>query len=470
MNRVDLIGGYYKSHAPAFSRQDCVNFIPEFAQVSQTLTQSMLRGAPGFSLFANVSDDEIGKAGPIRGDDNVEGRFFFVSGNLFCELLANQTISVIGYIPGVSRVSITHNQIENGHEILITNGSSSGYVYSTATGVFSPVSDDAFVGAISSDYIDSYLVLTEPFGRFWYISDLANAKSYNFLDRFQAEASPDKIVRTIVARNEVITLNETTVQFFYNAGTVSNTFQDKGAVIDVGCAGTWTVANDAGVVAWLGNDGQFYALEGYAAIPISTETEVEAIKGLNWSQAFAFTFKDRGHLIAYWTFPDGPTLGYDFTTKLWHRRQSFGLKRWRLNTLTYWRGKWIGGDCATGKLYVLDWDVFEEDGKDLIAERITGPLHGDRNRFIVSYAELVMTVGTIPLGQKHEVMLTYSDDTGLNFKNWKIRSLGGRGQYQKRVRFDQLGQTLGRVWKIRVATRGKRDVIEAVLELEPTTP
>lgn len=461
MQPVDLIGGYYRDSSIPQSRQDTVNWIPEVAQAAGTRTQWKLRGAPGLDFLLDIPG-----GGPIRGAENVEGQLFVVSGQKLCEIGPTGTVTDRGTIPGVGPVYMAHNQRSTGSELLIENGSSSGYVWNTATGTFTTITDEAHVGAISADYLDSFFILAEPFGRFWYHSDLATGLAYNSLDRYESEASPDRIVCARVNQFEVVVFNETTVEFFGNTGAATNTFQSKRIVIEVGCAGRGTVARVAGTLAWLGNDGQFYALANYQAVPISTDAEVKAIKGLNWSQAFATVFKDDSHEIAYWTFPDGQTFGYDFSTKLWHRRESYGLDRWRLNTLTYWNGKWVGGDFQRGRLYVLNWNTYTENGQPLVAERVTGPLHSDQSRFSVNYAELIFDTGTAAFGVEHEALLSYADDSGHNFKNWKSRSLGERGQYGKRVRYHQLGQTLNRVWRIRVASNGKRDLLGAVLQAE----
>ncbi len=69
---------------------------------------------------------------PIRGLRNVEGSLFIVASDKLYELGVNGVAIDRGTIPGVGRVSISHNQITGGNEVLIVNGSS-GYVYNTVT-------------------------------------------------------------------------------------------------------------------------------------------------------------------------------------------------------------------------------------------------------------------------------------------------------------------------------------------------
>lgn len=67
-----------------------------------------------------------------------------------------------------------------------------------------------------------------------------------------------------------------------------------------------------------------------------------------------------------------------------------------------------------------------------------------------------------------KVFVCYSDDGGRNWSNWRERSLGEVGEYGKRVRLSQLGRFRNRIWKVRVSSPIKRDLLGAVAVLEPT--
>lgn len=68
-----------------------------------------------------------------------------------------------------------------------------------------------------------------------------------------------------------------------------------------------------------------------------------------------------------------------------------------------------------------------------------------------------------------KVFLCYSDDGGHTWSNWRERSLGERGEYGKRVRFNGLGAFRNRIWRIRVSSPIKRDLLGAVADLRRTT-
>ncbi|NIJ86992.1 photosystem II stability/assembly factor-like uncharacterized protein [Xanthomonas arboricola] len=390
LHPVDLLGGFYADDSKPWSVQDTVNWLPEVAEVPGTRTQMKLASPPGLREYMRLGDR------PIRGLRNVEGTLFAVCGNDLHQISTKATSTVRGQIPGVGRVQMAHNQITGGNELLLVNGQSTGYVWNTAKNTYLRITDDGYPGARAADYLDSYLLQVEPFGRFWFHSQLANALDYNTLDRYESEASPDKIVTLIVSQFEVVVFNETTTEFFYNAGGNTGTLQNKRVLIDRGCASGDTVQRLDNSVFWLGNDGVVYRLNGYQAIPISTGPVQAAIRDNNWKQAFAFTWEDGKHKVYYLTFPDGKTWGYDVVTGVWHRRASFGLDRWRLNHLVRWNGMWIGSDFQRGRLWVLDWDYHLEGNRPIISERVSPVLHANQNALVIPSAELVIETGEGP--------------------------------------------------------------------------
>lgn len=365
-----------------WAAQDCCNWIPVRAEATGALTEWMLRGAPGLVVIAGVGN------GPCRGLHDAEGSLFGVSGGSAYRIYPDGTSASIGTIPGTGRVSIAHNKVTGGSEIVFANGSS-GYVYNTVAGALSQIADAGFPGAKVVDFVDNYIAGVDPQGLFWFISDLAQATSYNTLDRADAEAQPDKIVTLIVSNRQVLVLGSRTGQFFRNAGTATGTFQNvDGAEMDVGCAGTFAIARFDNTVVWLGHNGIVYRLNGYQPVRISTHAIEQKIGRGNMAQAVMFTYQDQGHEIVYLTIPNGQTWGYDAATLKWHRRESYGLKRWRVNALVRSNGQWIGGDYASGKLYRLEWDHYLEGCEPLVA-KATGPaIYDAGNRFILDELRL----------------------------------------------------------------------------------
>lgn len=397
MNPIDLIGGFYTVDGLSWACQDTVNYLPTKAEAAGTKTPAMLKTPPGLKPYVNIGD---APSFAIRGMHDVEGALFVVSGRKLYQI-SNKGVAIpIGTIPGVSRVSMAHNQITGGNELLVVNGTA-GYVYNTVTQVFERVTDEGYPGSFLADYIDSYLMQVEPFGRFLFHSNLADASDYNTLDRFEAETYPDKVVSMLVDHQEVWAFGERSIDLFENSGSATGTFIAKGISIEQGCAGRFTPAKLDNSVFWLGNDGIVYRANGYSPVRISTHAIEDAIADCDWSQAFAFTWSSKGHKVYYLTFPDGQTWGFDVSSGLWHRRSTYTpafevSRRWRLNDLVYSNGRWIGGDSLSGKLYILDWDYMLDDQDALVSERVSPIVYNAGSRFTVDAVELLMRTGEKP--------------------------------------------------------------------------
>lgn len=388
---MQIVGGSYADDALPWTHQDTVNYLPVPAEKEGVRSSAILRGVPGFTTFC-----DLGTNAPIRGMRNVEGRLFVVSGSTLFLVKPDGSHTSLGTIPGVSRCSLSHNQITGGNEVVISNGQA-GYIYNTAANTFAQITDEAFIGAISFDFVDGYILGIEPARRFAFTSDLADAGSYSSLDRYEAEGSPDLLVGQAVTHREWWLMGERTIEPFTNTGDAEGTFQrTQGTVIEVGLAATHAVAVMDNSVFWLGSDGIVYRANGYTPQRISTHAIEQAISRCTLAKAFAFTWEDAGHKVFYLTFQDGQTWGYDAATGEWHRRESYGLDRWRINALVKWNGKWMAGDYSNGKLYALDKAsglIQHEDGQPLERRRITGVTHDNQNRLIIDGLALVIDTG-----------------------------------------------------------------------------
>lgn len=455
-----VIGGAYSDDAKAWSVQDTVNYIPEMAEKEGTRSPSILRGAPGMKLFTTLNTHAA-----IRGMHNVEGLLLVVSGTGLFRIYPNGAYTLIGTIPGVERVSMAHNQITGGNQVAIANGTA-GYVYTTTTGTLAQIADSGFPGSISFDFVDSYITGIEPGRRFAFTSELADATSYNTLDRYEAEGSPDKLVGQIVTHREWWLFGERTIEPYVNTGDNTGTFQrSSGTVIEIGAASRSAICQMDNAVFWLGDDGVVYRANGYTPIRISTHAIEQAISRTNKAQAFAFTYEDHGHQIFYLTFPDGMTWGYDAASGEWHRRQSHGLDRWRVNALVLWNGLWIAGDYTNGSLYTLDWALQSEAGSVMQRRRVTGVLSDNQNRVTVNGVALVFDTG---MGGETPatVDFRYSKDGGHNWSAWRQRDMGNTGDFVKQIEMRQFGQGRQWVFDIRVTDDAKADLMSAATMLE----
>ena len=181
-----LPDGSYADDTRPYTSQDVINYIPEFAENQQSRGPVKLIGAPGLQPFSTVGTG-------FRGLHNVEGKLFAVSGNKLYQVSANGTTAQLGTIAGIGRVSMAHNQIAGGNQLLIVNGSS-GYIWDTVTSKLTKITAAGFPGAIVADFIGQLFVTVEPQGRYFQNSALVDGLTWSALETYEGESSPDRIV------------------------------------------------------------------------------------------------------------------------------------------------------------------------------------------------------------------------------------------------------------------------------------
>lgn len=401
--QIPILGPSYVDPNLHWSRQDTLNWLLVKAEQGGTLTQWQLRDAPGVEPFVRITrevESEGGPVtldiGPVRGMRNVEGKLFVVAAQTLYQISNNGVAIPFGTIPGVARVSMAHNQSGLGNELIIVNGSA-GYVFNTNFNTLTKITDEGYPGAFIADYIDQYLAQVEPQGRFWFHSDLANGTDYNTLDRYEAEADPDRIVSLIVSHREVLVFGRDTIEPFVNTGGQTGTFERAtNTVVEVGCAAKFTPRKLDNSVFWLDDKRLVRRLDGYTPIRISTDAIDSAFQECSEAEiaaCYAFTWESRGHKVYYITVPGRFTFGYDVLTGSWHRRSTWNMEHWDVVDAVYWNGRWITGSGRFGRLYELDWDYKLDSCDPLVRKRVTGKLWDDENELTLNNVELKFNTG-----------------------------------------------------------------------------
>lgn len=379
--------GFYASEDRPFSQQDVWNYLPCKAEAPGARSSLMLKTPPGLYPWA-----EVAGAPPVRGIHDCEGKLFAVIGTTLYRLSPTGVAIPYGTIPGNGRVSMDHNQRARGQQLTIVNGAA-GYVLDTVGYDLQRITDAGFPGSPVIRFLDGFMVGIDPAGRFAFNSDAANATEYNTLNRWTSEYRPDRLVSMGRLGGELLLLSANSGEFFGNTGAAQQPFRSKRIFIDKGCAGPHTVVEADNTVFWLGSDGHFYQLDGYNPRRISTRPIEQAIRGQDGWNAFGFVWESEGHTVVYWTFLNGQTWGWDTSQQQWHRRESYGLDRWRVSCTARSAGQWYAGDFQRGRLWRIDWG-YPWEGDTEFASGFTVPvIHDNQNELIHSRLELVMDTG-----------------------------------------------------------------------------
>ena len=188
----------------------------------------------------------------------------------------------------------------------------------------------AFKPASTVAFMDGYFCFDAAGTREWFISGLNDGTQYSGLDFAEASASSSNVRRVMVYHEQVLIFTETTIEVWWDTGNVSFPFQRyDAALIARGIAAPLAACAEDNSVFWLGEDGVFYRLAGFAGQRVSTFAMEHAWAQypLRYLDASCFVLDQEGHKFIVLNFPSGDaTWVYDIAVGLWHQRESQGAR------------------------------------------------------------------------------------------------------------------------------------------------
>lgn len=370
-----------------------------------------------------------------------------------------------------------------------------------------PSNDGAFQGADVVDVVDNYFVYNRPntqqYGSTAPLSPISPSLSFSSKD-----GAPDNLVSLIVDHREVYLLGEVSSEVWVNSGLFPFAFQRiPGTSTQHGISAKFSVARLGNSFAYLSKnirgDGQIMMMNGYTPTRISTHAVENSIEGAEISDARAWTYLIEGHEVYVISFPTlDLTWAYDIATQMWHKwlwidKQNV-YHRHRGNCHTHFANMNLVGDWENGQIYMLDPNVYTDDGGEIRRLRRAPHLVSDFQRQFFSELQILFQPGvglsgnivgsTSPtnavagvavaglaiagqnslstLGANPQAMLRWSNDGGSTWSNEHWTSIGVQGAYKNRAIWRRLGQARDRIFEVVVTDPIKAVIVAANLKAE----
>jgi hypothetical protein len=358
---------------------------------------------------------------------------FRVVGNTLYQVDSTGTHTSRGTIPGAARCIFANDGV---NLFIVTGTSVFWYDGSTVVQVTDPDID----GSKAVTIINNQFVYTKD--TLYVVSDVGDGSSASGLNAAGAEVSPDNLVRAYTFDQVVYLLGERTVQLIYNSGVGSPPFDNvEGSLISIGCAAIHSVANTKDAIYWLGSDRSVYRARGGAEERISSTAIANAVEGYDRvDDAFAYTFVFQGKEFYAIDFPDAQ--------QTWCLNEELGTDGWfelsagteggdyNIASLVNVFGKNLIGDKATGDLYELDINRFDNNGAVYQRRRVLASISGENignrgKRMQMSRFELIMEMGVGLItgqGEDPKIMLEYSTDGGKSWREGDWLRIGRLGE------------------------------------------
>jgi len=176
-------------------------------------------------------------------------------------------------------------------------------------------------------FMDGYLFVQKTTGEI-FNCDAGDVTSWAATSYIQPESYPDGAMWLARQNNLIVSLNENSIEFFYDAANPtpgSPLARNLQAIMQFGCASGTTVAQEEGLVVFVAQSatGEKFvvAIEGTKDNNISTEAinRIISNEGVSIQDSWGYLTRQKGHLLYVLNLPSqARTLVYDIETKYWH--------------------------------------------------------------------------------------------------------------------------------------------------------
>lgn len=458
---LSLGDGAYISQSPQVADKVYKNWFPNYPETS-AISGSQAFPTPGLTKLLETGNGQVS-----RGGDVMAGISYFVNGNILWRVdrtvdqLGVETFNNtdLGFIEGEGRVSIDNSGTQLG---IVIPGTSKAYMYSVAAGLqtidspsFIPQPKASIVNQIK--FVSGYFVFAADNGVVFH--SLPNdGLTYNALDFFVYDN----------AKNDVVGIHEYKDQLYvfstesgavYSATNISSLGSAFVAILGYtfskGLVSKFSIFDFDGSFVMIGRgvneSPRIYLFTGNDFTPIShtsiefllrkyTDQEIENSFGLN------YTF--RGATFAIWNLPNN-TFVFDAEAtklagkKIWHERQSENLnnkERWRVNVLLTAYNRLLVGDSEGGIIGFVDEEAETDYGNKITREIGLSTISNKSKTTFHDFLEVELESGTSKTDEDLKLGMFYSSDARIDVPI-RYRSCGKKGEYNRKVRWNSLGQT-----------------------------
>lgn len=396
---------------------------------------------PGLKQFSSAINPGIG-----RGIIESRGTLYAVIGSYLYKFSSTGTATVVGNVYGSGLVGMS----TSGTEIHIAAGGS-GYICDTNTDTVTTITDSDYPNGKTTAFLNGRFITDDPTpgvgGRFYY-SNVLNGTVWDALNFDTAERKSDDALSVWAYGESLVVFGTRSVEFWQ--GVADGFLPIPGALLPIGLGARYSVAEAAGSVFFMDNEGQVREMRGYQTAVVSTPAVNSLIAADSDAEATAYVYEGR---TIYEISTSTDTICYDATTSaligkpVWFKR-STNDSRHKLKGSCFAYGKVLSLGYDDGRVYELTRNAMP----DVREFTVQVPVDDDARRWLIlDEVELIGRTGTGAIPDVDpQVMLRVSRDNGYTYGEEKWAGVGTVGQYDKRVRWRRFGRAQQMSMKFRM--------------------
>ena len=369
-----------------------------------------------------------------------------------------------------------------GNQLMIIDGYN-GYIYNVNTMNFSTISGGGWPGNPTTlEFLDGYFIVGVSGSMNVYASNLYDGTTWNALAYSPVTGASDIVQSVFNLYQQLWIIKQYTTEIWYDTGTSPSVgfpfARESGAVIDYGTCAPWSCARGENSLFFLANvrdnDGgemvgvvQISGVAPQLVSPFAVTASMSQYAVV--SDAFGYCYSQGGHTFYVLTFPSAnATWVYDVSTKLWHERSTwtgspYAIGRHVGNCYANFNGMHLVGDYASGNIYQLVNNIYQDNGLPLVSMRTAQVLFDKRDFNEIAIHRLIVDC---EMGVGGGAALSWSKDGGHSWSNEHPGSMGTAGQYYGRMVWRKLGRfPYGFIPRITISDPVKRVLLGAYAEV-----
>lgn len=430
--------------------QERTNLYAEVSPDGEGGNNLVLYPTPGLTLFVNFGATVIRGLYPYEAGNVI----FAVIGTTLLEVAANGTTTNRGTMGATSgRVDMA----DNGLQLLIVDGTATGYLLDLSTHAFTTVALPAAFDTCA--FLNGVFIGQRANSGQFFISGQYDGATWDPLDFATAESDPDNLVRVFVDSGAIVLPGPKTTEFWSDSGAADFPFARIGAAaIEWGLASRWSLCKFMDSLIFLRKNRlgavQVCVMSGTNAVPVSTPAEDYQFSTYgDVSNASAFSYMVSGHPMYQINFPAADVSWlYDGLTKAWSRMQYGNGGRHRGEIQVNFQNRSYVSDYENGNLYLIDQTAYTDNGQMIVRE-FTARHQKTANwsRFPQLWLDMEAGVGLASgQGSDPQVALTISRDGGKTWGADLPRGFGKIGVNRARAVWNRLGRARDWVFRFRI--------------------
>ena len=362
-------------------------------------------------------------------------------------------------------------------------GTGSGFSINVAT-----LGQPNFYAANQVTYQDTYFIFSQPNSQNIFVSDshtpgVTTPPTFSPLNYSIKEGNPDNVNGIISNNRELYIFGGWDAEIWWNAGTGFPPFQRQdGKFSQIGCISPASIARLTNTIIWLGTTPQgsavIYMMQNDAPVRISNhavEFNMNKLSAGQLAYGTAYSWQVEGHFFYVFNCVGlNSTWFYDVSTGEWSEQTSSingVIGRHLAQYHVYVDGVHIVGDYQSGNIYKYDYSNYTDNGAPI--QRIRQCPHISENLNMIFYklfqVDFSPGVGVVS-GSSNAVgptiWLEISNDGGMTFGSPMEANLGMSGDYYSRARWQQLGSSRDRVYRVSCTDPIQFNLLSAYMDVE----